>query len=141
MQCAQLGRELRSFAVECDSGTASRLAAHFNVAPRDAVIPAGTDGLHGSFFRCEARRVALNPVGLRFTVVDLSLGKDSAQKTVAEARDRRLDTWYLRQVDASADDHADSVMLGPTRRNLSDAPIIRSPILDGLLDISRREIR
>ena len=141
MQRAQLGREFGCLAVECDGGTASRLAAYFDVAPRDAVIPASADGLHGGFLGGEARRIAFDPVGLRFTVPDLSLGKDSAQKAVPEARDRRLDTWYLRQVDASADDHADSVMLGPTRRNLSDAPIIRSPILDGLLDISRREIR
>jgi hypothetical protein len=117
MQCAELGRELRSLAVECDRGTSSRLAAYLGVAPRDSMIPASADGLHGSFLGGEARCIALNPVGLRFTVPDLSLGKDSAQKAVAEACNRRFDARYLRYVDPSPDNHADSVMLGPTRRN------------------------
>jgi hypothetical protein len=141
MHRAHFGCELCSFAVECDSGAASRLAAHFNVAPRDSMIPASADGLHGGFLGGEARCIAFDPVGLRFTVPDLSLGKDSVQKAVAEACNRRFDARYLRYVDPSADNHADSVMLGPTRRNPSDAPIVRPPILDGLFDISRREIR
>ncbi len=108
MDGAEFGRELRSLAVECDGGTASRLAAHFNVAPGDPMIPSGADGFHCGFFGSETRGVALHPVGLRFAVVDLGLGKDPAQKTVTEACDRRFDARDFRYVDASAYDHSDS---------------------------------
>jgi len=117
MDCAELGRELRSLAVECDSGTASGLAAHFNVAPGDPMIPAGADGLHGGFFRGEAGGVALYPIGLRFAVSDLGLGKDPMQEAIAEADDGRFDAWYFSYVDAGANNHADSLAVGPSEEN------------------------
>jgi hypothetical protein len=113
MDCAELGRELGRLAVERYGGTASGLAAHFDVAPGDPMIPTRADGLHCSFFGGEARSVTLNAVGLRFTVEDLGLGEDPMQKAVAEARDGRFDARYFRYVDASADDHANSLVGEP----------------------------
>ena len=107
MDRAQLGREFRGFPVERDGGTASWLAAHFDIAPGYAVIPTRTDGLHRGFLGGEAGGVALDPVGFRFAIADLSLGEDPAQKAVAETRDGRSDARYFRNVDTSADYHKD----------------------------------
>ena|SRR5579863_860316 len=109
MDRAELRCELGSFAVKCNRGTASGLAADFNVAPGDPVIPARADSLHRSFFSGEARSVALDPVGLRFAVADLRLGKDSMQEAMTKTRDGRFDAWNLRYIDAGADDHTDSL--------------------------------
>src|ERR1700680_3163790 len=105
MDGAELGGELCRLAVELDGGTASGLAAHFDVAPSDPMIPTSTDGFHRGFFGSEASRVTLNPVGFRFAVADLGLSKDPAQKAVAEACDGRFDARYFGYVDASANNH------------------------------------
>src|ERR1700676_3570405 len=105
MDGAELGGELCRLAVELDSGTASGLAAHFDVAPSDPMIPTGTNGFHRGFFGSETRSITLNPVGLRFAVADFGLSKDPAQKAVAEACDGRFDARYFGNVDASANNH------------------------------------
>ena len=130
MDGTELGREFCRLSVEGDRGTASRLAAYFNIAPGYAVIPTGTDGLHCRFFRGEPRSVALDPVGLRVAVAHLTLGKDPVQKAIAETSDGSCDAWYFCNVDAGANDHK---ALHP--------PVIRPPGLDRLLDVRRRQIR
>lgn len=114
MDCAQFGGELGRLAVECYSGTASGLAAHFNVAPSDTMIPAGADGLHCGFLSGEACGVALDPVGFRFAVLDLLLGKDPMHEAIAEAGDGCFNSRYFRNVDAGADNHADSLAVEPS---------------------------
>src|SRR5208282_576753 len=114
MDCAEFGRELRGLAVECDGGTASGLAANFNVAPGDSMIPAGADGLHCGFFGGEAGSVALDAIGFRFAVLDLRLGKDPMHEAIAEAGDGRFNSRYFRYVDAGADNHADSLAVEPS---------------------------
>src|SRR5271165_3591029 len=142
MNRAQFGCNLRSLAVECDSRTASGLAAHFDVAPCDSIIPPGADGLHRGFFGGETRGVALDAISFRFTVADLSLGKDPVQEAVAEARNRRSDARYFRYVDTGANDHAKSKFAKSTACQPSSyAPIVRPPTLDGFLDIGGGEIR
>jgi len=122
VNCAELGRKLRRLAVERDGGTAARLPANFNVAPGDPMIPAGADGLHRGFLSREARSVALDPVGFGFTVLSLGLGKNPLQKAITEAGDGCFDARYLRYVDTSADNHADSLMAGRPERNQNVIP-------------------
>src|SRR3984885_103000 len=111
MDCPELGGELRGLTVECNGWAPSGLAAHFDVPPRDSVIPARTDGFHRGFFSGKARGIALDAVGLGIAVADLTLGKDPAQKAVAEASDRRFDAWHFRDIDAAADNHSETLTL------------------------------
>jgi hypothetical protein len=74
------------------------------------MTPAGSEGLHSGFLGGESRSEALYAVGLRIAVADLGFGKDSAQEAITEADDGRLDTWYFRYVNASADNHAVSLV-------------------------------
>ena len=112
VNCAELRRELGSLAVKCDRGTASGLTTDFSVAPGDPVIPSRADGLHRGFFGGEARSVTLDAVGLRLAVADLGLGKDSMEEAVTKTCNGSFDAWYLRYVDAGADDHVDSLVDG-----------------------------
>src|SRR5579864_9753289 len=133
MDCSQLSRELGGFAVERDRGTASGPAAHLDVPPGDPVIPSGPNGFHGGFFGGEAGGVTFHSIGLRFAVADLGVGKDPVQKAIAEACDGRFDARGLRYVDASADDHKNSLVgrtlcVASSRRVLpypSHSPIVR----------------
>src|SRR5277367_6756915 len=118
MDRAELGRELRSLTVECDGGTASGLAAHFDVTPGDPVIPAGADGFHGGFLGGEARGISFDTVGLRFAVADFGLGENPAQEAVTEARDGRFNARNLRYIDTGADNHAENLLI---RRSWTNA--------------------
>ena len=83
MDGSQFGGELRSFAVERKGGSASGLAAHFDVPPADTMVPACAERFHGSLFSCKAGRVAFNAVGLGLAILNLTLSEDPAQKAVA----------------------------------------------------------
>jgi hypothetical protein len=117
MHGAQPARKLGSLAVESDCGTPSGLAADFNIAPGDPMIPAGAEGLHGRFFRGEAGRVPLDPVSFRVAVADLGLGENPAQEAIFEALDGCFYAPYFCYVDAGADNHADSVVVGSSKEN------------------------
>ena len=146
MHRAQFCGKLRSLAMERDGGSASGLAADFNVAPGNSMIPARPDSLHRGFLGGEARGVTLDAVGLRFTIADLGLSKNPMQEAFAEACDGRSDARHFRDVDAGANDHADSLAVShplnlQPHEFLSDPPIVGPPILDGFFDVGGREVR
>lgn len=62
--CAKFGSKFSGLTVEGKVRTSARLANHLNVTPCHAVVPAGAQGLHGSFLGGEAGSVAFHAIGL-----------------------------------------------------------------------------
>src|SRR5271168_630465 len=114
MPGAELGRKFRCLTMKCEGGPSPRFAGHFNIPPSDTMIPSRADCLHGRLFRGKAGGIALHPVSFRFTVANLALGEDPAQKPIAETLDGGCDARYFRNVNSGANDHS-----------ASDSPVVR----------------
>src|SRR5271167_4483979 len=102
---AQPAEELCRFAVESHSRASARNSHDLNVLPGDAAVPAGADGLHGSFLGGEAAGVAFRLVRLGLAVADLVRSEDALQKAPPEALNRGRDAIYLCNVNAGSDNH------------------------------------
>src|SRR5215467_2920427 len=90
-QCDMDSSELRCkfgrLAVENDSWPSSGFAVDFDVAPTDAVVPAGAKRFHRRFFGRKARGIAFIAVRLGVAVAHLLFRKDSSQKAISKAGD------------------------------------------------------
>jgi hypothetical protein len=93
--------------VKRNRGTASRLAANFNITPANATAPSSSESLHGRFLGGESRRITLHAIGFGITVASFSFGEDSVEKAGAETFYGFRDSVHFRDVDAGADDHAE----------------------------------
>src|SRR5581483_12430724 len=105
MRDAELGGKIGGFAGKRDRRTPSRLAAHFNIAPAHAVVPSGSQRLHGSFFGRETSRISLDAIGLRIAIPDFSFGENALYEALPEARNCVGDPWNFGNINPGADDH------------------------------------
>src|SRR2546430_2876928 len=102
---AQLLRENGGLAVELNRRPLASRTHYFDVAPADAVVPSGAEGLHASFFGGETGGVAFEAACFPVAVFDFALGEDAMQEAFSKAFNRFADTIDFRYVHSRADNH------------------------------------
>ena len=103
---AQARGKLARLAAESNRRSSAGLAPHLDVSPCHAVFPSGADGLERGFLGGKACRVAFDAIGFGVAVPDFILGKDAAQKALAEPLNRGGDARHFDNVNAGPDYHA-----------------------------------
>jgi hypothetical protein len=73
------------------------------------MVPSRPNRFHAGFLGGKARRIPLHAIRLRFAVLNLALGVDPSQKTLAVPLDRLVNPPNLGNVDADPDNHARNV--------------------------------
>ena len=100
--CAEAGGDGGGLSVELNGWALAFGTDYFNVAPADAVIPAGSESFHSGFFGGKAGSVAFEASSFGFAIADLAFGEDAVEKAVAETFDGGADTRNFGDVDTGA---------------------------------------
>ena len=99
-------RHLESPSGEVQRRPLSRLAADFDLRPRDALLDASSEGLCAGLFCGKAGREALSSTAsLALTVGDLLRSEDAGKEAVAEAVDGCGDSINFNHIDSGAHKH------------------------------------
>ena len=91
--------------VQLNSRRAAVSGHDFNIAPPDAIRPAGAKRFHDCLFRRKPRRVARKPRRAILAIADLLIGEHAAAKPVASALEHLLDSINFNQVNTYCNDH------------------------------------
>src|SRR5690349_5750031 len=87
-------------------GLAARLTDYFYVQPAHSLAPSGAERLEGSFFGCEARRVAFRPILEPLAIGDFFGSVNAPEKALRMPLESSFDTCGFDDIDSGADDHA-----------------------------------
>lgn len=92
--------------MQVKTGLAARRPRNLNLPPTDAVTDSGTESLGRRLLGREADRKALGGIALAQAIGLLRRGKDTIQKTGAEANHGLLDARNFDEIDSGADYHS-----------------------------------